>query len=283
MPQATTASGTQSVLDRVMSRWKAKKESSSSNNNNNNNSQEEPEWVQDTKDPSRNVRNPKYVKPGEKKTKTSSDSPTDLYAGMFDAPTTDGTKQPPKFNLSPEKIKEAAGKIDFMSDMPDELKTALAAEGGLNIENISALVNHAGRSAYSRALEHGSAVTGHFIEARIGHESQGLDEKLRQRMARQQAGASYADNPVVKEHLEMISERIAQKHQDASPEEVAAMTHEYFTSMARVINPGAFESKGRTNANGNDDVEDVDFGGYLTGEKSLSQAKAPAGDSGHQQ
>lgn len=262
------AQATQGVLDRIFARFQSKRQITQ---------QQEPAEIDDPANPGKKIKNPKFTGQTQQ---TQSDDPASMFAGLFkdDASTTQDTA--PRGILPRDKITEAAGKINFMDGLPKELSDALAADGGLNLENISALVNHAGRAAYSRAMEHGSQINDHFVNARIAHESKNLPSHIRTHLAKS-AGRKVdgvdMDDPVVREHMDMVSERIASKFPDATEEEVGQMSQEYFTTMARKINPGAFASQGGNNVrgDGSPDNDVQDFDGYLQGTKNLEQAKAP--------
>jgi len=117
-------------------------------------------------------------------------------------------------------------------------------------------------------LEHSTGLTSHFIEARVKHEQQGLPAALRTHLAKSKAisGPNASDNPVVREHMSMISEKIAGKFPDATEDEVATLTQEYFTEMAKAINPKAFQQQtgqSETRQRGKDEVVVEDWSAYL--------------------
>jgi len=64
----------------------------------------------------------------------------------------------------------------------------------------------------------------------------------------------------------MISEKIAGKFPDATEDEVATLTQEYFTEMAKAINPKAFQQQtgqSETRQRGKDEVVVEDWSAYL--------------------
>ena len=255
-----------SLLDKIFARFQAKRGEPKS---------KEPEWIVDPNDPSKNVKNPKFVK--EDDLGPAPQSITDLYAGLYEAPKEESKRQAPQFNLTPDAISKAAGKMDFMANLPPELAEKVkSSNGSFDFETLSALINHAGRTAYSRAMEHGTALTGNFVEARVQHERQGLPEHLRTYLAKSRTlGKKQIDNPVVREHMALISERIANKFPDATEDEIAELTHEYFTTMAREINPDAFGGP-MDDKKGTQPVGEIqDFDSYLAGTKTLEEARQP--------
>ena len=248
------------VLDRIFAKFQQRRQSTQQIH-------QEPAEIDDPANPGKKIKNPKFI---GSTPQTTSDDPTSLFAGLFDQ---SDTKQAPKFNLSREKIAEAAGKMNFMDGMPKELQDALSSPEGMTFENISAAINHAGRAAYSKALEHGTSLTDHFVNTRITHEQGQLGEQIRTHMAKRRSVPAGMDNPVVKEHMELIAERIASKFPDATEDEIAEMSQEYFTSMAKAVNPKAFEQQQDTRGSGEPISEIQDYDSYLQGSKTLDQAK----------
>lgn len=261
MAQATN----DSVLGRIFARFQAKRAATTTN------TQNTPQEIDDPANPGRKIPNPAYKAPTK-----APDNPTDLFAGLFNTPSQQNTKAPPKFTLPREKIMEAAGKQDFLADLPEDLRNNLNSDGGLTVENISAMMHHVARNAYARAVEHNSSLTDHYVNARLTHEQENLPTQLRSLMAKNRTVAN-TDNPVVREHLAFISERIASQFPDASEEEIADMSREYFTTMAREINPNGFNTQQPNNRNQNNQdgfITDVqDYDSYLQGTKTLDQAR----------
>jgi len=204
-----------------------------------------------------------------------------MYEGLFSPPDAETVKknEPPKFLLAADKVKEAAGKMDFTAGLPDDIVQKLQSGEAIDGKTLLAAINFAGRQAYSRALEHATGLTGHFVEARVKHEQQGLPAVLRNYLARSKAisGPDVADNPVVREHMAMISEKVAAKFPDATEDEVATLTQEYFTEMAKAINPKAFQQQTgpqNTKTRGKDEVVVDDWSAYLQPtEEQIEQQK----------
>jgi len=192
-----------------------------------------------------------------------------IYEGLFSPPDaeTQRKNEPPKFLLAADKVKEAAGKMDFTAGLPDEIVQKLQSGDAIDGKTLLVAINFAGRQAYSRALEHATGLTGHFVEARVKHEQQGLPTALRNYLAKSKAvsGPDVSDNPVVREHMSMISEKIAAKFPDATDDEVATLTQEYFTEMAKAINPKAFQQLTglEQQKRGKDEVVIDDWSAYL--------------------
>ena len=268
MPQ-TAVKPNEGVLDRLFSRFQARRDKQQG---------QEPPEIDDPVNQGKKIPNPKYKKPADVKQNASS-----LYEGLFTPPARDPKNEPPRFNLSAEAVKKAADKMDFMAGIPEELQTEITnANGSLSLELVSKLINHAGRNAYSRAMEHGSSLTGQFVEQRVTHADQALPAHIRTHLAKSKATSGLnGDDPVVAEHTRFIAERITEKYPDATDEDIAELTKEYFVTMARQVRPEAFATNDVTkNTRGTPDDEIQDYGSYLSGDVTLEQAKQPVAASG---
>lgn len=173
------------------------------------------------------------------------ENPLDVYKDLFNnTPNKDKDgkdilpPEPPAFKLDAKTIKDAAGKIDFMSDLPPELAEKLQS-GQMDATSTAALVSHVGQQAYARAIEHATTLTDRYVGMRLNHEQQGLPAQVQRLLAKHTAISNPAirNNPVLKEHYEMISERLSTRYPDQPPEWVAEQTNKYFTDMAKAVNP----------------------------------------------
>lgn len=208
---------------------------------------------------------------------SDSSNSLDIFDNLFTAPDPSKKKQAPAFALNDETVKKAVEKMDFVGGLPQELKDKLAA--GYDPEAFSAAIQHVGRTAYSNALQHGTKLTDQYLGIRMEHERQGLPELLRSHLAQTAATSdpSMSENATVRKHAKLISEQLAAEFPDASPQDIASLTKEYFTEMARAVNPAAFanQSNGDDNsplpARGGVDVED--WGSYLKLDKGPQSGK----------
>lgn len=172
-------------------------------------------------------------------------NPLDVYKGLFDnTPKKDkdgkviAPPEPPSFKLDSKTISDAASKIDFMSGLPAEVTQKLQS-GQIDAEVLQAVVSHVGQNSYARAMEHASTLTDRFVGMRLGHEQQGLQAQMNKLLARNHAISNPAirDNPVLREHYETVSTKLAEKFPDQPPEWIAEQTNKYFTDMAMAVNP----------------------------------------------
>lgn len=204
-------------------------------------------------------------------------NPLDVYKGLFDnTPPTDKdgkpkVNEPPAFKLDPTIIGKAAESMDFMSGLPQDITDKLQS-GQVDANVLQAVVNHAGRNAYARAMEHASTLTDKFVGMRLGHEKQGLNSEVQRILANNKvlSNPNIANNPALKEHMEMVSNQLARKYPDQTPEWIADKTQQYFQDLATAVNPDlgrpqqpAESYNPRNGELRNKDGKVFDWGGYL--------------------
>lgn len=195
------------------------------------------------------------------------ENPLDVYAGLFDndALNKDAPKAP-SFTLSPDIISKAAGSLDFMAGLPQELVDKVQ-QGNLSPQDYMEMINHAGRQAYAKAMEHSSHLTDRFVSQRSQFEQQGLPKQLQRLLANNKVGSDPAvmNNPTVKAHLEVISSQLATKYPDQTPEWIADKAKSFFMDMAKALNPNLGEvNPGADSGQGKlPPMENFNWDGYL--------------------
>lgn len=203
----------------------------------------------------------------------------DAYKDLF-KPLEVDPKAPvaPKFVLDPKTIEKAAGSLDFASALPETVKTALA-EGKITAEVFAEAINAVGRQGYTHAMSHMSGLTDQFVNMHTEYHKGNLGKETQRQLslAKVRSLPSAKDNPIVKEHLEMVSARIQERNPDADPDWVTEQTQKYFEDMAKAINPELGVPKvGDPEFTGKADLtlanENFDWDKYLTGEDKQKAA-----------
>lgn len=220
------------------------------------------------KDANGNVVNPDPAK--NNNDPTQADSPMSAYAKLFEPINTKDAPKAPEYNLTPDITSKAAQGMDFMSDMPAELQQSLQ-EGKFDTQAVTAMINHAARNAYARAMEHGSALTNKFVGSRSAFDLQhGLPTEVQNILARNKVSSlpSVANNPVAKKHLEFIASQFRTAHPEMSADEIASNSQKYFQDMAAAI--GGTTGKGGSGGSGGGAADagmEFDYEAYLTQDK----------------
>lgn len=165
-------------------------------------------------------------------------TPFDAYKGLWDTVDNSADVAPP-FKLDDKLINGTAEKLNFLSDLPEDLQTELAEHFGEKMPAIEKLMNHIGRRAYATSLNHTTALTDKYLNVKGSFDQKGLGRSIKEHMALTGLDAHKAaqTHPIVKETLRMIGKQIAQKHPDASPDWIQEQSIKFFTEMHGALNP----------------------------------------------
>lgn len=146
--------------------------------------------------------------------------------------------------MTPEAVQALTEGLDFTSAISSETLSALK-EG--NVEALLTAFNDMSKKAYLTALQHSGALADNVLDTRLSGLAKDLPSNISSILTRNQLKATPAfDNPVVRQAMNDTASRILKVHPDASPAEVAEQTKDYFTELAKALNPDAnFDGKAR--------------------------------------
>lgn len=168
-------------------------------------------------------------------------SPLDAFKDIWN---NDSTQQQnadpfanPLFQSDPTKIVEAANQQDFLRNAPPELMQK--ALGG-DAQSMMDIINHSTRQALALSLQLQTATT-EQAGKRIGERfNQALPNKFKEYSVRNQRASNPAlEHPAVKQMMESTRDRFAAKYPDKRPEEIQAMTEDYFAQVSAAFQGGS--------------------------------------------
>lgn len=161
----------------------------------------------------------------------------DLFAQMFDNPgTSDG---PPAFQIDADTLGKARKGFNGLHGLdPAVLEKA---KGG-DWESQLAIMAHMSGSAYERALDHGSQVTGKYLDVRDGHREKGFDGRVRKAMLGEHL--SNKNLPMgARKVMTRIMSSLSAQYPDASTADLEGAAQEMFQEMSSVFNSGDGEQQ----------------------------------------
>ena len=180
----------------------------------------------------------------------------ELFKDLFKMPEGSGDDKPPEFKLDPNVIKQVSDKLDFSSIIPPDFYEKLEAKDPSAMKD---LFNNFGRMLYTTQLDHHTVLTNKFIESRLGHDRKGLDKAIQSRLSKNSLNEMVADSPEAQEHVQFIGERLSSRYPDKAPDEIAKMTQQYFTDMAKMLNKDQKGSSGNQQDRGGQADRQVDW------------------------
>lgn len=167
--------------------------------------------------------------------------------------------------MTPENLNAIASKLDFSSAISPASLAALQ-EG--KPEALLSVMNDVGRAAYMAALQHSGAMNDTILDNRLNSLSKSLPDDISKVLTDNglREHISSFENPVVKEGMKGIADRVRAAHPDATPKEVAKMTQDYFLALAQAISPEDASAAGKGGKGGT--VPPVNWLEYALAESS---------------
>lgn len=140
----------------------------------------------------------------------------------------------PLFNTDPAKIVEAAGKADFLSQVPQEL--IQKAMSGNDPQAFMQIINAVGQQALAMSLQLSTATTEQAGQ-RIGER---FNKALPERFKDMQLGQMPATNPVLNHPaaepmLRNLRDQVRRQEPNLRPDEVNAKAEQYLMSFASTL------------------------------------------------
>ena len=163
-------------------------------------------------------------------------NPLDAYAKLWET-SSNAPEAAPNFNLDPTVLDQVSGTLDFTKSVsPELLQKATTGDMAAMMQ----VMNHVGQQSYKAALAHGSSLTGKFVDSRSKFDLKGIGSQVKTELAASAMSSipNYS-HPAVKTEVNRIAQAMQKQNPDASPEEIATATKDYFTNVYAAINPQA--------------------------------------------
>lgn len=172
-------------------------------------------------------------KPGEQ-------SPPDKFSKLWDPTEPDQTKQgnqTPDNGLTPEKMLEAASKVDFRKSLNPELVTKLQAGGTEAVEATLALMNQTAQQVYGQSVVVAQKLVDRAVEQATQEFAKQIPGLVKGQAARE---SLLSDNPAFKDPkvapiVGAVQQQLQAKFPNASAAEISQMAREYFKEAAGVF------------------------------------------------
>lgn len=167
--------------------------------------------------------------------KSDKQSGLDLLEQLFQNDNQQADGQAPAFSIPPEKLTEAASKMDFGQSIPQEALQSLQSG---DMSALPDILNSFGRQVYQVAMQHNMAVTGQYLNSRFDHENDKLRGSLRQEVIGSQLNVSDLPGPA-QAMFRNIAQQAASKFPDKTAQEIESYTWEIFQGISNAFNRDA--------------------------------------------
>lgn len=173
------------------------------------------------------------------------------------APSNDQQQQQQPAAMDPQKLMEAAAKVDFSKVVDAESMAKIAAGGEEAAQAMVALLNKTAQQVYGQS----AVMTAKVVEQAVAQAQERFTSQIPDTLRRQNARAAVFEanpafaNPAIAPLIEAQVSQLALKFPKATPSELNAMAKEYLTDMAGLIAPpkrDASAAQKQTSQNGDD-------------------------------
>lgn len=202
--------------------------------------QQQPAVQPNPQDRSMQINNP-GADPNNQQQSTS--SPLDSFKDLWSTPSNsngDPNADPfasPLFQTDPAKIIEAAGKADFLSQMPAELMQR--AMSGSDPQAFMDVINKVAQNSLALSLQLSTATVeqaGTRIGDRFKKATPGMVKDAQ--LSGLRSDNPVLQNPAAEPMLKMIRDRIRRNEPNLRPEEIQAKAEDYLVTFAKELNGG---------------------------------------------
>jgi hypothetical protein len=173
--------------------------------------------------------------------KSGDQSPPDKFSKLWDPAEPDQSKQgdqTPGNALTPEKMLEAAGKVDFRKALNPELITKLQSGGAEAVEATLALMNQTAQQVYGQSVVVSQKLVDRAVEQATERFAAQIPGLVKSQAARE---SLLSDNPAFKDPkvapiVGAVQQQLQAKFPQASAAEISQMAREFMKEAASVFN-----------------------------------------------
>jgi len=173
-------------------------------------------------------------------------SPDDKFATLWEPVKQDESKNPSaESGLSPEKMMEAAGKVDFTKVLDQESLKKISAGGEEAVQALAQLLNKTAQTVYGQS----TVVAQKLVETAVNKAKMEFANQVPSMVKKQQMrdglhsqSAAFKD-PSVAPVISAVQSMLEQKFPSATATELNDMAKEWMVSAAGKFNPAKPESK----------------------------------------
>jgi hypothetical protein len=166
-------------------------------------------------------------------------SPLEQFTKLWETTPVDPNAPAEPAQITPEKIMEAAGKVDFSKVLSQTDLQAVGAGGDGAIQALAGILNKTMQTSYG----HSAVAATKIVEQAVAQAEQRFAAKLPTLINSQSSkselvsGNKALSDPAVAPLVEMVHRQFVEKFPNASPSDITALTQNYMKTVAGVFNP----------------------------------------------
>lgn len=166
-------------------------------------------------------------------------TPIDKFSKVWETDPDNSNKPPADGGLTPEKMLEAAGKVDFSRVLDQESLQKITAGGEGAVEALAGLLNKTAQTVYGQSTVVAKKLVDQAVEqaeARFAAQVPNLVKRQSMRDGLVSENPAF-NHPAVAPIVEVLQQQMAQKHPNATATELQSLAKEYFAAAAGVLSP----------------------------------------------
>lgn len=186
------------------------------------------------------------VPPGGNEGPKADATPIDKFSKVWETAPTGPTNNPaPGEGLTPEKMLEAASKVDFSKVLDQASLQKITAGGEEAVQALVSLLNKTAQTVYGQS----TVVAKKLVDQAVEQSEARFAERIPSMVRRQATKDGLVNenpafnHPAVAPFVEAIQQQLGQKYPNATATELQALAKEYFQGAAQVLNPAKPASK----------------------------------------
>lgn len=167
-------------------------------------------------------------------------SPLDKFSELWkNDPKFQPKKQEPMFNVDPAKVAAAAKNNDFLASIPTELLDKIKAGGEDAMPALLAAMNNMSQKGFGDS----AVATTKIVEDALEKQRVAFEKMLPGLIGKQTVSDTLRktnpvfNHPAAETVLKSLTEQVALKNPNMSPEQQAEMASEYLISLSQAANP----------------------------------------------
>lgn len=191
------------------------------------------------------------------------------FENLWKLPEPPAPNEQPKDPYAYENFLGAAGKVDFISNMPAELKDRINAGGEEAFRAMQEALNFAAQQAFAQSTYAATQLSKQLLDKeRVKFQSE-LPSLMSRHSAKDALLAEYPElaRPEINPLVEAVQQRLAVTHRDASKEELAKLVKNYFVDVVIPAfrgNTGGQTSGNQVNQGTKSDPSVVDWSNWMS-------------------
>lgn len=177
-------------------------------------------------------------------------SPMDEFVGLWNTPKPkEGEVQdaPIAFTVDPNKVMEAASKIDFTSGISAESMQKMQTGGAEGVQEMLKLINKASQQAFAQASMTATKVTESGLEQTYQRATRQLPSMVRKETIGQalREDNPLFSNPATAPVLQALETQFVQQYPSATPAQIKAYAQRYLSNFATEISNNSPEGRSK--------------------------------------